>query len=109
MGYYDVHIEYAADALVRSQQFGPEADRKALEAFADQDTVLKLVDATADDKAISIKQTILRGRDNRYAKVTPKQRYAIAQAVLGHYKTAAAAFAASYGVSEAEFLSNAGK
>lgn len=109
MGYYDVHVEFAADAVVRSEQFGEKGDQLVIEGFADQDTVLKLVDATGDVKAASIKKTIVEGRSNRRAKVTPKQRYAIATAVLAHYKTAAAALAASYGMTEEEFMFNAGK
>lgn len=106
-----MHIEYAADVIERCErQFDePQASRYALESYADDDTVLCLVDSLDDEKASAIAETIKASRKKRYAKVTQKQRYAIASAILRKYNTAKAAYAESYGVSEEEFMSNAGK
>ena len=106
-----MHIEFAADAVVRAEtQFsGAQAQRYVLEAYADDSTVLKIVDTLGDEKASGIAATIRGNRNNRYAKVTSKQRFAIATAILEKYKTARAAFAVGYGVSEEDFMSNAGK
>lgn len=106
-----MHIEFAADAVVRAEnQFkGEQAQRYVLESYADDSTVLKIVDTLGDEKAASIAATIRGNRNNRYAKTTSKQRFAIATAILAKYETARAAFAVAYGVSEEEFMSNAGK
>lgn len=106
-----MHIEFAADAVVRSEtQFsGEQAQRYVLESYADDSTVLKIVDTLGDEKASSIATTIRANRGNRYAKVTSKQRFAIASAILAKYHTARAAFAVAYGMSEEEFMANAGK
>lgn len=106
-----MHIEYAADAVIRAEeQFKDEAaQRYVLESYADDKTVLQIVETLDDEKAKSIAATIVASRNNRYAKVTQKQRYAIASAILKKYTTARAALAAAYGVSEEEFMANAGK
>lgn len=106
-----IHIEYAADAIIRAEaQFqGEQAQRYVLESYADDSTVLKIVDTLGDEKASSIAATIRQNRGNRYAKVTRNQRFAIATAILAKYATARAAFAVAYGVSEEEFMANAGK
>jgi len=106
-----MHIKFAADAVVRAEgQFsGEQAQRYVLECYADDSTVLKIVDMLGDEKASSIAATIRSNRGNRYAKVTSKQRFAIATAILAKYATARAALAAAYGVSEDEFMTNAGK
>jgi len=104
-----MHIEYAADMILRVEaQFeGERAQRYAIESYVDDNVILNLVDTLGDEKASSIAATIRKNRNNRYAKVTSKQRYAIASAILAKYPTARAAYAAAYGVSEEEFMANA--
>lgn len=107
-----MHIEYAADAVVRCEkQFAgtPQTELYVIESYADDEVVLKLVDRLGDEKAASIAATIRQSRNKRYAKVTSKQRWAIATAILAVYPTARAAYAAAYGVSEDEFMAQAGK
>jgi len=108
-----IHIEYAADAVVRSEaQFqGEQAQRYVIESYVDDETLLKVVDSLGDSKATAIAASVrkINSRENRHAKVTSKQRWALATALLAKYQTARAVFAAAYGVSEEEFMMNAGK
>ena len=104
-----MHIECAAEAVARAEaQFeGEKADRYAIESYADDETILKVVDTLDNEKAKSIAATIRKSRKSRYAKVTSKQRWAIATALLEAYGSARAVYAAAYGVTEKEFMANA--
>lgn len=102
-----MHIEYAADAVIRAEKNG--SDRAVLECYADDGVLLKLVDQLGDEKAKSIAETVRAAAKTRFAKVTSKQRWALATAILNKYPTARAAFAAAYNVSEEAFIANAGK
>ena len=103
-----MHIEYAADSVLRGAKHG---ESYVLESYADDESILGLVDEACSEKARAIAATIREIRDARrsHRKITSKQRYAIAQSLLEIFGTAPAVFAASYGVSEIQFMAQAGK
>ncbi len=109
-----MHIEYAADAFVRMQKpkySEPLTDFQLISAYVTEKEFLSLADkigGVTSDISKSVRATLEAGR-NSYKKVTSKQKDALAAALLDKYKTALTCYAAAYGVTEDEFIANAGK
>lgn len=104
---------WAGDLVLRAEaRFKPgKADRFAVETGLFEQggrllcpQLLTLAESLGDTKISSIVQTIRTPR-SRYSKVTPKQRFAVANALLTKYGTARTVYAASLGISEDELLS----
>ena len=106
-----MHIEYAADALIRLESNKINTPAAVVAAYITEREMLALattLSGVTADIAASVKATVAAGSRN-FKKVTDKQRFAMAFALLEKYGTPRAVYAAAYGVSEDEFLSNAGK
>lgn len=103
-----MHIEYAADAVIRCSG---RSESYVLEAYADDEVLLLLIDEMGSEKACSIAKTVreIKKAVRSHRRVTAAQRHAIAKELLDTYKTAQAALAAAYGVTEAQFMAQAGK
>lgn len=107
-----MHIEYAADLLVRAEspRYGEaRSHQQTIELVAAEKEFLALAEKIGDEKISSIVMTMRSAATSRYAKVTARQKFAIAAALLAKHGTARAVFAAAYGVSEDDFMGNAGK
>ena len=72
-----------------------------VELFINESEFLKLVDSIGNEKLSSIATTVRASANNKYAKVTAKQKFALATGLLDQYKTARAVYAAAFGVTEA--------
>ena len=105
-----MHISYAAEAYVAADapKHSPrDTDQRIVERFAAEKEFLALADAIGDAKTSSIVATIRKNAGNKYAKVTPAQKYAVAAALLLKHGTALAVYAAAFNASEADFLATA--
>ena len=67
--------------------------------------LLDLADRLGDARISGIVSTMRSTLGRRYARVTPAQTLAVADAILGKYGTARAACAAALGITEAELIS----
>jgi len=98
-----MHIDYAKECFLAREtpkHSQPFTHQQLVELFIAEAEFLKLVDAIGDEKLSSIASTIRATAKNKYAKVTPKQKYALAVALLERYKTARAVYAAAFYVTE---------
>jgi hypothetical protein len=106
-----MHIEYAADALIRLEAIKVNTPAAVVAAYITEREMLALASTLGGvtaDIAATVKATVAAG-SRSFKKVTDKQRFALAFALLEKFGTACAVYAAAYGVSEDEFLANAGK
>ena len=103
-----MHIEYAADAVVRM-----ESQAYAAQLQVKNYTLEKEFLALAASLGGLTAEIVAAVRDitstKTYRKVTEKQRHAISAALLEKCDSPRAVFAAAYGVSEEDFMANAGK
>jgi hypothetical protein len=108
-----MHIEYAADAFVRMQKpkhSEPFSQLQTVAVYVTEQEFLNLadkIDGVTSEISKTVRETQASG--NRFAKVTSKQKNALAFALLDKYKTALACYAAAYKVTEEEFINNASK
>ena len=99
-----MHIDYAKECFLAREtpkHSQPFDEQQLVELFVSESEFLKLVDSLGDEKLSSIATTIRASQKNKYAKVTAKQKYALATGLLTQYKTARAVYAAAFGVTEA--------
>lgn len=108
------HPEYAAESLKRHENHhNDNADRAWTEYAVECGQVAELAATLGDAKTVSIAQTVISTINDSHKlgkrshrKVTPKQRYALAKALLAKYGTARAIAAAAWGLSD-EDIDNA--
>ena len=103
-----MHVEYAAEAYVRMmhpKHVEPYTDLQVIVAHVCEKEILKLA-AGLGEKEQSIASTVtsILSEPRGYRRVTSKQKFALAQALLDHHKTSLAVYAAAYSMVEQEFL-----
>lgn len=104
-----MHIEYAAEVYKSRTQpkySPPSAPHDVIAGLVTEPEFLALADKLDDEKVRGIAATLRKNYNPsvRFQKATPKQRNALALALLEKHGTPLAVYAAAMGVSETEFL-----
>lgn len=102
-----MHIQYAAESVKRqlNNRWTEESkkDHQAVEVNVTEPELLSAAEKIGDAKAASIVATICKNKNNRYAKTTAAQKWALTTALLTAHGTAVAVYAAAYGITAEEF------
>lgn len=102
-----MHIEYAKDLLLSKEKprySVPLSAQAIVEAVVCENAFLVLALKLQDDRVCGIVGSVQAASSHRFKKVTPAQKYALAQALLGQYGTPRAVYAAAFGVSEKDMF-----
>jgi len=103
-----MHIDFAKEVYEsnKNQKYcAPVSDQHILEILA-IDQMLDLCVKIGDEKIQTIAKSMKEAENNRYKKVTEKQKYAIAKFLLDNFHDAKEAIAAAFNKTASEMFSS---
>lgn len=99
-----MHIDYAKEVVEYHEDNYEDHNMTIMTSLAPETEVMKVAESLGDEKISSICSTMREAEKSRYRKITDKQRYAVAKALLDNFGTARAVLAKSFNTTEEEMF-----